>query len=56
MKSDYHGLVEQSEINQSMDENFNILNLKKTQGPFNQFITHSDDKCYQWKEFTASAV
>jgi hypothetical protein len=23
MKSDYHGLVEQSEINQSMDENFN---------------------------------
>jgi hypothetical protein len=24
MKSDYHGLVEQSEINQSVDENFNM--------------------------------
>jgi hypothetical protein len=28
MKSDYNGLVEQSEINQSVDENFNKVNVR----------------------------
>jgi hypothetical protein len=46
MKSNYHGLVEQSEMNQSVDENFNILNWHYKNGKNQTKTAVHFDKIY----------
>jgi hypothetical protein len=50
MKSDYNGLVEQSEINQSVDENFNITDPEAAlQNHLRLNPAPSDAHLFAWK-------